>query len=251
MDRPPVELTTRLSPRLVFGLAIMALGALLTLDNLGVLDARPLLRFWPVALIAMGVAKLMQPAATGQRTSGIIWLSLGVAFLLHSLRLIDFDKLWPVVLLVIGARIVWKAAVRSPRPSKAERIRRALVDSGAPVADTSLQMESDSVVRTVAVMGGVSRGTNSQDFQGGEAVAIMGGCEINLRQARMAGPEAVIDTLAIWGGVDIYVPEDWEVVNKGFALMGGFGDQTRRPAEPKGRLVVTGLAVMGGVDISN
>lgn len=250
MDRPPVGLSGRLSPRLVFGLAVMALGALLTLDNLGILDARPILRFWPVALIAIGAAKLTQPPEACQRTSGFIWLSLGVAFLLSSLRLIELDQLWPLALLLLGARMVWKAVERRPRPSRAERIRRALADpEGA--AEGAPRLSSESVVSSFAVMGGVSRGTNSDDFRGGEAVAIMGGCEIDLRRARMRGGEAVIDTLAIWGGVDIYVPEDWEVVNKGFALMGGFGDETKRPAEPKGRLVVTGLAIMGGVEISN
>lgn len=251
MDPRPVALSSRLTPRLVFGLAVMGVGALLTLDNLGVLDARPFLRFWPVALIGIGVAKLAQPREAGQRTSGFIWLSLGVAFLLSSLGLIALDQLWPLALLVVGASMVFRAVAKRPGPSRAARVRRALVESGGPGGDAAPSKAPDSVIRSFAVMGGVSRGTNSEDFQGGEAVAIMGGCEIDLRKARMRGGDAVMDTLAIWGGIDIYVPEDWEVVNKGFALMGGFGDQTKRPTEPRGRLVVTGLAIMGGVEISN
>ena len=79
----------------------------------------------------------------------------------------------------------------------------------------------------------------------------MGGCEIDLRHAKIAGSEAVFDAFAMWGGVEIKVPEDWAVENRGMGLLGGFVDSTRRPAEPKGRLVLSGLAIMGGVEAKN
>ena len=57
-------------------------------------------------------------------------------------------------------------------------------------------------------MGGVIRRSNSQTFEGADLTAVMGGCEIDLRQASMApGGEAVIDVFAFWGGIDVKVPE--------------------------------------------
>ena len=235
MDPGRIDPSSRLTPRLLFGLAVMALGLLLTLDNLGVLEARSFLRWWPVVLIAMGLAKLIQPGAARERSGALIWLFVGMAFLLNSLGLLQVRKLWPLVLLVVGAAMV----------------QRALRGGGFGSRRSAPVTGSDAIVKSFAFMGGISRGTNTHDFRGGEAGAVMGGCEIDLRQARMQGGEAVIDTFAVWGGIEIYVPEDWEVVNRGFALMGGFSDETKRPAEPKGRLVVTGFAVMGGVEISN
>jgi hypothetical protein len=79
----------------------------------------------------------------------------------------------------------------------------------------------------------------------------MGGCEIDLRQAKIATSPAVFDAFAMWGGVEIKVPEDWAVENRGMGLLGGFVDSTRRPLQPKGTLVLTGLAIMGGVEAKN
>ena len=43
--------------RLVLGLAVMTVGLLLTLDNFGLLHSRRFVRFWPILLIAVGLAK--------------------------------------------------------------------------------------------------------------------------------------------------------------------------------------------------
>ena len=109
MDPGRIDHSSRLTPRLVFGLAVMALGLLLTLHNLGVLEARMFLRFWPVVLIAMGLAKLIQPGAAREHSGALIWLFLGVAFLLSSLGLLQLHKLWPIVLLVVGGSMVHRA----------------------------------------------------------------------------------------------------------------------------------------------
>ena len=82
----------------------------------------------------------------------------------------------------------------------------------------------------LAIMGGVARRSSSQTFQGADLTAVMGGCEIDLRQASIApGTEAIIDVFAFWGGIDIKVPEDWTVVTRAMPLMGGVDDKTRAP----------------------
>ena len=45
------------APQLVIGVSIMAIGILLTLDRLDVLSAAArLLRYWPLAVVALGAA---------------------------------------------------------------------------------------------------------------------------------------------------------------------------------------------------
>jgi hypothetical protein len=250
MTRPRAEIATRMTPRLVFGLTVMVLGLLLTLDNLGVIEARNYLRFWPVVLIAMGLSRFLQPPEVCPRGPALVWIGVGALFLLNTLGVVRIRQLWPLVLLLLGGSMVWRALTAPSRPRR-EVVATVVTTAGLDRGEPAPAVTSDPYITTFALMGGVTRGSNSQDFRGGEAVAVMGGCEIDLRKARIQGGEAVIDTFALWGGIEIYVPEDWEVVNKGTAVMGGFEDKSRRPAEPKGRLVVTGFALMGGVEIEN
>lgn len=219
------------SPRLVFGLAVMVLGLMLTLDNLGFVEARRFIRLWPVVLIAAGLARLRQSLRTGGGREGLLVTLLGVALLLVNLSVLRFRQVLPLFLLGLGASIVWKAL----RRRGGER----------PLTDGSDRIDA------FALMGGVRRGASAPDFRGGSASAVMGGCEIDLSRASIESGEAVIDTFALWGGVDIQVPEDWVVETRGIALLGSFEDKTRRPADGKKKLVITGLALMGGVEVKN
>jgi len=233
MDRHPRHPRCRapFTPRLVFGLGVMAVGLLLTLDNLGVLEARHYWRFWPLILVATGVARAAQSMGEGHRPMGLGLALFGVFLLLVNLDVLRFRHLWPALFLLAGGTIVWKVLTRPA--------------DGGPVRETS------SSFSAYAVMGGVRRGTSAQDFERGEATAVMGGCEIDLSRASMKGDTAVFDTFALWGGVEIRVPEDWAVENRGVALLGGFEDKTHGPSVPEKRLILTGLAIMGGVEVKN
>ena len=112
--------------------------------------------------------------------------------------------------------------------------------------------DADATINAVGVLGGVGRKSAARDFRGGSLTAILGGCEIDLRNASIASGEAVIDAFALWGGVEIRVPRDWLVVSKGLPLLGGFVDSSTPPPAPATKvLVVRGMAVMGGVEIKN
>jgi predicted membrane protein len=221
------------SPRLFFGFAVMAIGLLLTLDNLGIVESHNFWRYWPVLLIVGGSLRAMESQREQRKPEGIGMLVLGVLFLVHNLGLLHFKQLWPIFLLLLGGSMVWKAYKGR--------------GTGPPEART----DASSSLSAFAVMGGVRRGTNSQDFQRGDAFAVMGGCEIDLSQASMRGETAVFDIFAMMGGVVIRVPEDWAVENQGLALLGGFEDKSRRPVDARKRLVLRGFALMGGVEVKN
>jgi hypothetical protein len=105
------------------------------------------------------------------------------------------------------------------------------------------------------VFSGTKRRIDSQDFKGGDIVAVFGGVNIDLRNAAIAGDRAVIDLNVMFGGVDIRVPETWNVVMKGMPLFGGFEDKTIHPKpDPNVKtpeLVITGAAIFGGVKTDN
>ncbi|HEX7301950.1 DUF1707 SHOCT-like domain-containing protein [Lentzea sp.] len=83
------------------------------------------------------------------------------------------------------------------------------------------------------------------------AVAIMGGVELDLTHARFAEQEVTISVFAFWGGVEIRVPDDINVNVDGFGFMGAFEERlpSRRhiPGAPTVR--ITGLAIMAGVEV--
>lgn len=217
----------RLTPRVVLGLAVMLAGLVLALDSLGFVEGGQIFRFWPLILVALGVVKWMSPVH--QKMSALIWVVAGVAFLLHTLNRMSFGGVWALLLFFVGANIAWKAL----RPA-------------------ALPQDAASVIDLMQFMGGTKTVVTTQDFKGGQATAVMGGCEIDLRHASMPeGRAAVIDTFAFWGGIEIRVPDDWEVVSQGSAALGGFVNNARSQPGAKRRLVVTGLAVMGGVEVKN
>jgi Domain of unknown function (DUF1707)/Cell wall-active antibiotics response 4TMS YvqF len=82
------------------------------------------------------------------------------------------------------------------------------------------------------------------------AVAVMGGVELDLREARFSEPEVTLHAYTLMGGIQITVPEDIEVDVSGIAFMGGFDHNasgTGVPGAP--RVKVVGFAMMGGVEV--
>lgn len=220
------------SPRLILGLAIVVLGSLLLLDNLNLIEADPLYRFFfPTVLLAVGVSVLVQGSIWGW-----VWLVGGGWMLAEKLDYIDvnfFQLFFPAVLLLVGGSLVYRTFVRP--------------QTTAPGPD-----DPASYVRAFAVMSGNERRGIASTFRGGDLAAFMGGVTLDLRQAKMAPEGAVLDTFAFWGGIEVKVPESWQVRGEVIPLMGGFEDKTRPKAGAvDGTLVIRGFAIMGGVEVSN
>jgi len=73
----------KVTPRVVLGLCVMLAGLVLALDSLGFIEAGNIFRFWPLILIAVGVAKWMSPVP--QKMSALIWVVAGTKLALpHS-----------------------------------------------------------------------------------------------------------------------------------------------------------------------
>jgi hypothetical protein len=83
-------------------------------------------------------------------------------------------------------------------------------------------------------------------------VALFGGANLDLREARFPPGVIDIDVTAVMGGINILVPPGLAVQMHGSAIMGGFADVNRAPAYPDPDaplLRVHGLAMMGGVNV--
>ena len=227
----------RLTGHLMFGIVIIILGVLFTLDNLDLAESDDYLQYWPAGLVAIGVAKLFE--ARRRRTGilgGSLFILAGSWLLLDNLGYIDarLFAFWPIILVIAGGVIVWNGLQGRPVSRRAD---------GA--------VDDSATIQGMAILSGVTRGNNSSAFRGGELTAFMGGCEIDLRQAAING-EAILDVFVMWGGIDIRVPENWTVIGRVTPLLGAYEDHTRPPQTgDQHRLIIRGVVVMGGIDIKN
>ena len=221
-----------LGPQLILGLCAIFFGILFTLDNLHILRFGDLWRFWPLILIVIGTIKILWAGGGSGLVAGGIIAGAGSLLLLNNLNFLRFSLFdyWPLVLVAIGVSVVWQA-----------------LDSRRGLSTTGTE-----TVSGFAFMSGVVRNCNTQNFRGGDLTAIMGGCEIDLRQASIADGSAVIQVLAFWGGIEIMVPAEWNVRSTVVPLLAGFEDKTR-PLNPAGQktLVVKGFAIMSGIEVHN
>lgn len=204
--------------------ATAAAGVLLVLDLSGVLDAWPAVRYWPFAVILAGMGIT---AGSGPRMAGIALILIGFC---GSGDWFGAAR-WPLMILVAGAALLWNALrSRDDTPEPARLCATALF---APV----------------------SRRLSTLEFEGGEALAMWGALDVNLRRADLHGGSAVVYANALFADITLHVPEDWTVAVHGLGVLGGYSDSTHRPqpgaAAFQKCLVVKGLALFGTIDVQN
>jgi hypothetical protein len=103
----------------------------------------------------------------------------------------------------------------------------------------------------VSVMGGADRKGRWRVPRRMLVLSLMGGCDLDLRQAQIEHDEVTVTIFTLMGGTDVYVPEGVETDVGGFALMGGNdehgNDAAPRPGTPLIRVRL--FTMMGGADV--
>ena len=253
--------------RLILGLLVITLGVVFTLDNLGLVDAHDVLNWWPVLLVGYGLLRLT--GATGRQSTwvGAIFTVAGVWMLLYKAGMVHWYiwDFWPLLLIVWGIALIRGRSKVTIGVIMQRRARAAALaghpftgDSGPGVSpdarepNAAAKEETSGTFSVDVLMSSVSRKVTAQDFTGGHVFAVMGGGDIDLRQARMVTGQADLEVHLLMGGVNLIVPEDWAVDFDGAPIMGSVEDHSRPPAgEPRGRLRVHGSVVMSSVIIKN
>jgi predicted membrane protein len=259
-----------MAPRFILGIIIVLVGVSMLFDQLGIESADHVTRFWPVILIALGFLSLTR----GRRGSvtGIVLMLLGTWLLLNTLGLLmlsPWEFIVPIGIVAIGARVMMRGSDNSkwyppPPPNGPSPL------SGTPPADTpfggtpqggsplggtppGLGPDPSQHASIFSVLSGSRRRWGRSVFRSADATCMMGGGEIDLRDA-LLGPDgtAYIDVFVLMGGLNIFVPPGWTVICHVMPIMGGVVDKTRTiPSATTQQLILRGTALMGGVEISN
>lgn len=104
----------------------------------------------------------------------------------------------------------------------------------------------------VAIMSGVERSGAWRPPKRSRLVALMGGAELDFREALLPPGVTEVKIYAMMGGAHIIVPPNLAVECDGWGIMGGFEVMDRAPLTPdpsQPLLHITGFAFMGGLSI--
>ena len=249
------------TPKFVIGACLVLMGVVLALDQLGLLQAHHLLRFWPAALIILGLV-MLQRTEKHSALRALLLIVIGGWLLLNTLGWVSLD-LWefivPIALVLVGARIMMRnpggRSATLPNPPGLGSPPGTTPTGQAPSGFNAAPPGPAETVHSsqFSILGSCKRRWSKTTFRGAEMTAFMGGCELDLRDALMSpGELAVVDVFVMMGGVSIFVPPHWTVTQEIVPLMGGVHDKSRSvPSNPAQHLLVRGTVVMGGVEISN
>ena len=239
---PPIPFDARRHTlrRATLGLLVIAFGVMALLDNLQLFGIPLVHTFWPLALVVFGLARLAWPHHAGNRVFGLVLVVIGALLTAHNLGYGNFSlhQWWPLFVIAAGASIFLRGC--SPRRHGRWRGRFAAAE-----ADHTDEVDVD------ATFSGAQLKNDSRDFKGGRISVTFGGVELDLREAAMTAPEAILLVNATFGGIEVRVPRDWQVVVQASATMGAVEDKTAPPPSPEHRLVLRGEAVFGGIEIKN
>jgi uncharacterized protein DUF1707 len=104
----------------------------------------------------------------------------------------------------------------------------------------------------IACLGGATRKGAWTPARTNYAVALLGGTDLDFREAYLGPGVTEVRVFALCGGVEIVVPPGVRVDCSGLGILGGFEDNASSVASPEPgapTIRVTGVALMGGVNV--
>lgn len=232
--------------KILAGVLVITFGILFLLDRTG-MNIPNWIYSWKMILIAIGVVALVKE--NFQKIWGYVLIGIGAIFLINEFQPNTIDKglIVPVIVIIVGGTILWKALGFDKRNQKSRDFETIMFDESK--ADSSADY-----FETSTVFGGTEKNVVSKNFRGAKITSIFGGTELNLTHADLQQP-AVIDTTTIFGGLTIAVPADWRVQSELTTVFGGV--EEKRPMvnasdmDDQKVLILKGNCFFGGVEIHN
>lgn len=246
----------------LIGLIFLAVGFLYACSALDIIQFTVFFPgFWTLFLIVPCFYGLFRKGE--DKTGYIIGLIVGICFLINAQDFSFHIDFWPMILailcILIGVKMIF--------PNRGGKSKHIHVEfhggsdnngnngeNGS--ADSFESKTTDSAnggyVNVTAVLGGRETRMDNEVFTGADLTAVLGGVDLNLRNA-IINEDVFINVTAVMGGVEIYLPANVKVVADNCTAVLGGVDVSRAyanvPAMDAPKVIISGSCVMGGVDI--
>ena len=217
--------------RITIGLALIVAGALFLVDQL---NGFPFNQSWPVILLVVGASNFLVKPRSWVVSGGI--MVSGAILLLGTLNILEVSMgiLWPLLLLGLGAVILFGGGRRRSRQSRQKNTDYA---AGSPDLNVS------------AFFAGGEHRSSDQVIRSGQVSAIFGSAEVDLRGTTLEGDAASIEATALFGSLRLRVPNDWAVDVQTTNMFGSFESKRTQPADPKAKLSILATSTFGSIEL--
>lgn len=230
------------------GIFLLAIGGLAMARSMGV-PVPAWLFSWQMLVIAIG---LFIGFKKGFRDGGwFIPIIIGGFFLVNEFILQGELRrhIWPLILIIVGAFIIFRPRKSCFSPSKKKDGLQA--ETITPLSEESYTQ--DDIIDNTNIFSGSKKVILSKNFKGGDIVNIFGGSEIDLTQADMTTP-AILEVTAIFGGATLIIPSNWAIKSEAVTIFGGIDDKRKvfpSTESPTKTLVLKGTIIFGGMEIKS
>lgn len=245
--------TTTSYARIFLGAGLLLAGAALLLNEFSLLSfslGDIIKEWWPLIVIGAGLVILFNNPQSF--VFPLIVIVAGILLQFRQLDLIEFNVwnlIWPSALLVIGLSLLFERTNYTKSISSKTNTSKDDEDEESDDEFDSRQVTSDDKVSVLAIFSGSEVKNTSSNFQGGDASAIFGAFEVDLRDSSLK-KEATLSVFTAFGGGEIIVPEGWRIETNGLPLFGGWENKTKKPAKANApTLYIRGTCLFGSVSI--
>ena len=225
---------------IVWGIAIIALGIIFGANALGLFTLNVFFDgWWTLFIIIPSIISLFTDK---EKFSSLAFLATGIILLLAAQNVFSYEVAWKTILAVflimIGLSIIFKTIFHSNNDKEVDKKIH--------------ELKNDKVMDSqTAIFSGNERIYNDEAFTGSNIVAVFGGVELNLKNAKFT-KDTVIKAFCLFGGIDIIVPDDIQVKIRSGFIFGGFSDERKDiSAKSKHTIYIDAAGGFGGININD
>lgn len=216
------------SSSIIIGLLLIALGIILGLKQLDIVNINIFFKgWWTLFIIVPSVVSLIND---DNKISSLATLAIGVLLLLGARNIIDFDTvlslIFPICIILFGFYIIVKS-------SKTSDFRKKFKETSG---------DKDYV----AIFSG-QKYVSGKEFKSSNTVSVFGGVDLDLRDAEIKD-DVVIKSINIFGGTDIFVPKDVNVEVNCIPVFGGVENKVKNQSN-KPTIYIDAICIFGEIDI--